>query len=231
MDFFTTNRRCQLHCFPVIAGTFAKYSKQVYTQVLSCCVGLQQGDTKYIFLQVFVFLLLKTRLVVRVNSPKAVISPRIVFFPIGPIWARLSPINLFFDRSDCRPESPRITVVPWSSWSSEDLVRVGCLHPVDTTHDPRQRATEAIRKLQRAGETRGPSGNPRTINETTGRRFLIGYCFSTCFKTVANRFFGRSSQEGIGLAGSRLISQKCGRSTKKGSGTVGTKQSLLKWPL
>ena len=41
---------------------------------------LQQGDTKYIFLQVFVFLLLKTRLVVRVNSPKAVISPRIVFF-------------------------------------------------------------------------------------------------------------------------------------------------------
>ena len=29
------------------------------------------------------------------------------------------------------------TVFPWSSWSSEDLVSVGCLHCVDTTHDPR----------------------------------------------------------------------------------------------
>ena len=30
------------------------------------------------------------------------------FFPIGPIWTRLSLMNLFFfDRPDCRPESPR----------------------------------------------------------------------------------------------------------------------------
>ena len=76
------------------------------------------------------------------------ISPRIVFFqsarsgPDCPRW-----INCF-DWHDCRPEAPPVvpvwseltcwkTVVPWSSWSSEDLVRVGCLHSVDTTHDPR----------------------------------------------------------------------------------------------
>ena len=44
-----------------------------------------------------------------------------------------------------------------SSWSSEDMVRAGCLHSIDTTHDAQQRAAEAIQKLQRAGKTRGPS--------------------------------------------------------------------------
>ena len=29
------------------------------------------------------------------------------FFPIGPIWTRLSSMNHYFDRPDCRPESPR----------------------------------------------------------------------------------------------------------------------------
>ena len=30
-----------------------------------------------------------------------------LFLPIGPIWTRLSPINICFDRHDCRHESPR----------------------------------------------------------------------------------------------------------------------------
>ena len=55
-------------------------------------------------------------------------------------------INCFVDRPDCRPESPRQsvrqlfldmlknssqskTVVLWSSWSSEELARVGCSPP------------------------------------------------------------------------------------------------------
>ena len=82
------------------------------------------------------------------------ISLRIVFFQSArsgsdcPWW-----INTF-DRYDCRPASPRKcdqllflnmlknssrsnTVVPWSSWSSEDLVRLGYLHSVCTTHEPR----------------------------------------------------------------------------------------------
>ena len=44
-------------------------------------------------------------------------------------------------------------------------------------------------------ETRGPSGDPRTTKTTTGRRFLIGYCFSTCLKTVADHFFGTRPSE------------------------------------
>ena len=41
--------------------------------------------------------------------PKTTISPRIVcFFPIGPIWTRLYPINQSFDLLDGRPQSPPI---------------------------------------------------------------------------------------------------------------------------
>ena len=84
-----------------------------------------------------------------------------LFFPIGQIWTRLSTIYPFFDRLDCRTESPRksdrLLFLNMSSWSSKDMVRAGCLHSIDTTHDAQQRAAEAIQKLQRAGKTRGPS--------------------------------------------------------------------------
>jgi len=58
-------------------------------------------------------------------------------------------------------------------------------------------------------------GDPQT---TTGRRFLIGYCFSTFLKTEADHLFGTRPSEDWG--------DRARCSTKKGSGTIGTKTIL-----
>ena len=44
-----------------------------------------------------------------------------LFCPIDPIWTRLSPINHFFDPSDCLPESPPI-VSPFLTRLSPDYI-------------------------------------------------------------------------------------------------------------
>ena len=51
----------------------------------------------------------------------------------------------------------------------------------------RDRRVSGAQVCESTRETRGPSWDPRTTRTTkttTGQRFLIGYCFSTCLKTV-----------------------------------------------
>ena len=128
-----------------------------------------------------------------------------LFFPIGPIWTRLSPMNQFFDRPDCRPESPPI--VPFfDPIESRPMDHGGGWGRITQVRSSRDRhvsgaqVCESTRKYPQVPgkdpvETRGPSGDPRTTKTTTGRRFLIGYCFSTCLKTVADHFFGTRPSE------------------------------------
>ena len=118
----------------------------------------------------------------------------------------------------------------------EDLVRVGCLHSIDTMHDPRYRAVEAIWKLQRADETRRPSLDPRTTKTTTGRGFLIDCFFITCLKKVADYFFGTRPSDDWGDNSARQCSQvpdyfrkNAADRPNKDRVLSGSKQSWVKW--
>ena len=106
-----------------------------------------------------------------------------LFFPIGPIWTRLSPMNFVFNGSltcwktvaDKKPSSrglPRI----WWGWGAYPMSTLRM-----TLGKERQRLYESFRGRAR-------QGYPRTTKTTMGRRFLSGYCFSTCLKIVADHF-------------------------------------------
>ena len=116
------------------------------------------------------------------------------------------------------------TVVPWSTWSSEGPLKVRLSHPPSGAFvQPLPLSTKGRAQCRRSVSTR-PLPYPRT---TSGRRLLIGYCFSTCLKQQLILFryptlggLSRSRQifpqrYSVVLAGSRLFSQNCGRSTKK----------------
>ena len=105
------------------------------------------------------------------------------------------------------------TVGPWSSLSSKDLVRVGCLRSVDTTHDTRKRATEAIRKLQ-GGRDKGTLGRPRRPRDD-------GFRPATVFQHVKNSSLSLFRYPTLGGM----------RRSKKDRVLSGPKQSLVIWPL
>ena len=122
-----------------------------------------------------------------------------LFFPIGPIWTRLSPVNLVFWSARLsswiasnRPLSDRVDMLknsrrskPVVPWSSEDLVRV-----VTLRWHYAQPSVESGRGYTKApeGETRGPSrdlGRPRRPR-TDGAVYMhyfgkhIGHVWSSC---------------------------------------------------
>ena len=126
-------------------------------------------------------------------------------FFIGPIVVLIPSNRPLFDRVDLLKNSSRSkTIGPWSSWSSDDLVRVLTLrrHYARPSVETGRGYTKAPEGGRDNGTFRGPSDDQYDHGPT----FLIGYCFSTCLKTVADYFFWylgglrdrvRSSPEGI----------------------------------
>ena len=109
------------------------------------------------------------------------------------------------------------TVGPWSSLSSKDLVRVGCLRSVDTTHDTRKRATEAIRKLQ-GGRDKGTFRGPSDDQDDHGTTVLDRLLFFNMFKNSSLSLFRYPTLGGM-------------RRSKKDRVLSGPRQSLVILPL
>ena len=165
-------------------------------------------------------------------------------FPIGPIWTRLSPMIQFFDRPDCRPESPPI--VPFFDPIESRPMDHGGGHESRTflARSTRFRGASMRKYARDKGTFRGPSDDQDDHGPTVFDRLL----FFNMFKNSSRSLFRYPTLGGLRRSRQifprryRVVRDSARRfptifakmrpiDQKKDRVLSGPKQSLVKWPL